>query len=100
MGRLITETEEKLRIAGQQGPNGEDEDTEMEVMEGDVYEVDEGMIQAGPYYNVRASRTIMLEDELVLGDVRGAKRKEAGFNIKGEGRLGKVVWRQSSEPEV
>ncbi len=44
MGRLITETEEKLRIAGQQGPNGEDKDTEMEVMEGDVYEVDEGMI--------------------------------------------------------
>jgi hypothetical protein len=35
----------------------------------------------------------MLEDELVLGDVRGPKRKEAGFNIKGEGRLGKVVWR-------
>jgi hypothetical protein len=36
---------------------------------------------------------IMLEDELVLGDGRGARRREAGFNIKGEGRLGKVVWR-------
>jgi hypothetical protein len=47
MGRLITETEEKLRIAGQQVQKGEDEDTEMEVIEGDVYEVDESMIQAG-----------------------------------------------------
>ncbi len=51
MGRLITEIEEKLRR--QQGQKGEDEDMEMEVIEGDVYKVDECMIQAGPYYNVR-----------------------------------------------
>jgi hypothetical protein len=93
MGRLITETEEKLRIAGQHGQKREDEDAVMETVEGDVYEVDEGMIQAGPYYNVRASRMLMLEDELVLGDGMGVRRREAGFNIKGEGRLSKVVWR-------
>jgi hypothetical protein len=29
----------------------------------------------------------------VLGDLRGHKRKEAGFNIKVENRLEKVVWR-------
>jgi hypothetical protein len=93
MGKLITETEEKLRIAEQRGQKERTEDEEMETVEGDVYEVDEGMIPAGPYYNVKASRMIALENELLLGDGRGIKRKEAGFNIRGEGRLSKVVWR-------
>jgi hypothetical protein len=93
MGKLITEREEKLRIAEQKGQMVRDEDTAMETAEEDVYEVEECMIQAGQYYNVRASRMIMLEDKLVLGDGRGVRRKEAGFNIKGEGRLSKVVWR-------
>ncbi len=87
------ETEEKLRIAEQRGQKESAEDEEMETVEGDVYEVDEGMIPAGPYYNVRASRMIALENELMLGDGRGIRRKEAGFNIRGEGRLSKVVWR-------
>ncbi len=30
---------------------------------------------------------------MVLGDGRIEKRKEAAFNIKGEGRLGSVKWR-------
>jgi hypothetical protein len=90
MGKLITETEEKLRIAEQRGQKEQAEDEEMETVEGDVYEVDEGMIPAGPYYNVKASRMIALENELLLGDGRGIKRKEAGFNIRGEGRLSKV----------
>jgi hypothetical protein len=93
MGKLITETEEKLRIAELRGQKERAEDEEMETVEGDVYEVDEGMIPAGPYYNVRASRMIALENELLLGDGRGIKRKEAGFNIRGEGMLSKVVWR-------
>jgi hypothetical protein len=93
MGKLITETEEKLRIAGQKEQKERAEDEDMETVEGDVYEVDEGMIPAGPYYNVKASRMIALEDELVSGDGRGVRRKEAGFNISGEGRMSKVVWR-------
>ncbi len=59
----------------------------------DVYELDEDMIRAGPYYNVRAARARAMEDEVVLGDRRKEKRKEAAFNIKGEGRLGMVEWR-------
>ncbi len=51
-----------------------------------MYDVDEGMILAGPYYNVRTSRLIALEDG------RGIWRKEAGFNISGEGWMSKVVW--------
>ena len=93
MGKLITETEEKLRIAEQKGQKEADEDEDMETVEGDVYEVDEGMIPAGPYYNVKASRMIALENEVMLGDGRGVKRKEAGFNLRGECRLSKVVWR-------
>jgi hypothetical protein len=55
--------------------------------------MDEEMIQAGPYFNVRAARAYSMNAEIVLGDLRGHKRKEAGFNIKGENRLEKVVWR-------
>jgi hypothetical protein len=50
-------------------------------------------VQLGPYYNVRAAREISMEDEIVLGDGRGGRKKEAGFNIVGERRLEKVVWR-------
>jgi hypothetical protein len=59
----------------------------------DVYELDEDMIRAGPYYNVRAARARAMEDEVVLWDGRKEKRKEAAFNIKGEGRLSMVEWR-------
>jgi hypothetical protein len=59
----------------------------------DVYELDEDMIRAGPYYNVRAARARAMEDEVMLGDGRKVKGKEAAFNIKGEGRLSKVEWR-------
>jgi hypothetical protein len=59
----------------------------------DVYELDEDLIRAGPYYNVRAARARAMEDEVVLGDGRKEKRKEAAFNIKGEGRLSQVEWR-------
>ncbi len=93
MSKLITETEEKLRIAEQKVQKVRDEDPRMETVEGDVYEVDEGMIPAGPYYNVRASKLIALEDELMLGDGRGTRRKEAGFNVSGEGRMSNLVWR-------
>jgi hypothetical protein len=59
----------------------------------DVYELDEDMIRAGPYYNVRAARARAMEDEVLLGDGRKEKRKEAAFNIKGEGRLSMFEWR-------
>ncbi len=65
----------------------EDEDTPMEEDIEDVYELDEDMIRAGPYYNVRAARARAMEDEVVLGDGRNKKKKEAAFNIKGEGRM-------------
>jgi hypothetical protein len=42
---------------------------------------------------VRASRARALEDEVVLGDGRVQRMKEAAYNIQGEGRLEKVVWR-------
>jgi hypothetical protein len=72
---------------------GENEDEDMEEDEPDVYVLDEDLIQAGPYYNVRAARSLMMEDEILLGDGRVGKRKEAGFNIMGEKRLEKVIWR-------
>jgi hypothetical protein len=59
----------------------------------DVYELDEDMIRAGPYYNVRAARARAMEDKVVLGDGRKGKRKEAAFNIRGDGRLSQVEWR-------
>jgi hypothetical protein len=71
----------------------EEDDKMMEEDKQDVYVMDEEMIQAGPYYNVRAASSASMEDEIVLGNLRGPKRKEAGFNIKGEGRLEKVIWR-------
>jgi hypothetical protein len=55
--------------------------------------LEEDMIRAGPYYNVRASRQRALEDEVALGDGRVQRMKEAAFNLRGEGRLEKVVWR-------
>ncbi len=64
-------------------------DTKLE----DVYMLEEDMIRAGPYYNVRASRARALDDEVVLGDGRIQRMIEAAFNIHGEGRLEKVVWR-------
>ncbi len=39
----------------------------------DVYKLDEDMIRAGPYYNVRAARARAMEDEVVLGDGRKEK---------------------------
>ncbi len=69
------------------------EDIPMEEDFEDVYELDEDMIRAGPYYNVRTARARAMEDEVVLGDGRNKKKKEGAFNIKGEGRMGKVVWR-------
>ncbi len=71
----------------------EDEDGKMDEdgEETDVFEMDEEMIQAGPYFNVRAARLYSMESEVVLGDLRGHRRKEAGFNLKGESRLEKVV---------
>ncbi len=34
-----------------------------------------------------------MEDAVILGDGRNVKMKEAAFNVKGEGRLDKEVWR-------
>jgi hypothetical protein len=71
----------------------EKEQEEMEEDITDVFELDEDLVQPGPYYNVRAARELSMEDEVVLGDGRGGRKKEAGFNIVGERRLEKVVWR-------
>jgi hypothetical protein len=53
---------------------GEDEDEDMEEDEPDVYVLDEDLIQAGPYYNVRAARALMMEDEILLGDGSGEEK--------------------------
>jgi len=55
----------------------EDEDGKMDEdgEETDVFEMDEEMIQAGPYFNVRAARLYSMESEVVLGDLRGHRRK-------------------------
>jgi hypothetical protein len=71
----------------------EEEDAAMDTKLEDVYVLEEDMIRAGPYYNVRASRARALDDEVVLGDGRRQRMKEAAFNIQGKGRLEKVVWR-------
>ncbi len=88
--RVTRQKEELEKKAKEEEEDGKmDEDGE----ETDVFEMDEEMIQAGPYFNVRAARMYSMESEIVLGDLRGHKRKEAGFNLKGESRLEKVVWR-------
>jgi hypothetical protein len=71
----------------------EKEQEEMDEDITDVFELGEDLVQPGPYYNVRAARELSMEDEVVLGDWRGGRKKEAGFNIAGERRLEKVVWR-------
>jgi len=71
----------------------EEEDAAMDTMMEDVYVLEEDMIKAGPYYNVRAARTRAMDEEVILGDGRRKRMKEAPFNIQGEGRLDKVVWR-------
>ncbi len=81
------ELEKKIKEEDEDGKMDEDGE------ETDVFEMDEEMIQAGPYFNVRAARLYSMESEIVLGDLRGHRRKEAGFNLNGESRLKKVVWR-------
>ncbi len=51
------------------------------------------MFPTGPYCKVRAGWTARLEDEIGLGEVRWRKRKEADFNLRGDNRAGRAVWR-------
>jgi hypothetical protein len=51
------------------------------------------MFTAGPYCKVRAGRPVRLEDELGLGEVRWRKKKEADFNLRGDNRARRAVWR-------
>jgi hypothetical protein len=51
----------------------EKEQEEMDEDITDVFELDEDLVQPGPYYNVRAARELSMEDEVVLGDGRGGR---------------------------
>ncbi len=53
----------------------------------DVYELDEKIFPAGPYYNVKAARLAQAEEEIVVGEAAHEKRKEAGFMLSGDKRI-------------
>ncbi len=55
----------------------EKEQEEMDEDITDVFELDEDLVQPGPYYNVRAARELSMEDEVVLGE--RWKEKGGGF---------------------
>jgi hypothetical protein len=92
--REVEKLVQEKRELEEKGKEKEQEEMEEDIT--DVFELDEDLVQPGAYYNVRAARELSMEDEVVLGDGRGG-RKEAGFNIVGERRLEKVVWRHRLE---
>jgi hypothetical protein len=53
----------------------------------DVYTLDDEMFPAGPYFNVRAAKAAMAEEEIVVGQASHEKRKEAGFTLSGDRRV-------------
>jgi hypothetical protein len=53
----------------------------------DVYELDERIFPAGPYYNVKAARLAQAVEEIVVGEAAHEKRKEAGFTLAGDKRI-------------
>ena len=53
----------------------------------DVYELDESMFRAGPYFNVQAVREGKAEEEIVVGTAQHPKRKEVGFTLAGDTRI-------------
>jgi hypothetical protein len=59
----------------------------------DVYTKDEFLIPAGPYYNVRAGRGMVIEDEIVMGVKATPKRLECGFDVAGDKRLKQATMR-------
>jgi hypothetical protein len=59
----------------------------------DVFYTDESIFPAGPYYNVRAGRTRISEQEIVVGEGKTEKRREAGFDLGGDNRVKQTVLR-------
>jgi hypothetical protein len=53
----------------------------------DVFELDENMFRAGPYFNVQAVREGRAEEEIVVGTAQHSKRKEADFTLTGDNRI-------------
>jgi hypothetical protein len=64
-------------------PNGKEKGADLNK---DVYDLDENLFPAGPYYNVRAARMAQAEVEHVVGVAVNEKRKEAGFTLAGDKR--------------
>ena len=59
----------------------------------DVFQLDEDLIPAGPYYHVRAGRAAMSEEVIVFGEPRWPRRKEAGFDLAGDDRIRQAIMR-------
>jgi hypothetical protein len=59
----------------------------------DVYYTDESIFPAGPYYNVRAGRARLSEQEILVGEGKTEKRKEAGFDLAGDNRVKQTILR-------
>jgi hypothetical protein len=59
----------------------------------DVYYMDKSIFPAGPYYNVRAGRTRLSEQEIVVGEGKMEKRREAGFDLAGDNRVKQTILR-------
>jgi hypothetical protein len=76
--RLTTSTVQQEIV----GPKGTDKGADY--YKQDVYELDENLFPAGPYFNARAAHT---EEEIVVGASLHPKRKEAGFTLAGDTRI-------------
>jgi hypothetical protein len=72
-------------VQGIIGPKGTEKGTDY--YQRDVYELDENIFWAGPYFNVQAVREANTEEEIVVGTAQHPKRKEKGFTLAGDSRI-------------
>jgi len=59
----------------------------------DVFYTDESIFPAGPYYNVRAGMARIGEQEILVGEGKQEKRREAGFDLGGDNRIKQTILR-------
>ena len=72
-------------LQGIVGPKGTEKGSDY--YQRDVFELDENMFRAGPYFNVQAVREGRAEEEIVVGTAQHPKRKEADFTLAGDNRI-------------
>jgi len=74
----------------------------VESVTADVFKVDNNLMPAGPYYNIKASRAKKFGNLEVIGDGGDGRveRREGTFCLEGDGRVRKTVKRYREEPPM